>query len=329
MAEFKVFVTRRLPGPGLEKLEEIADVEVNPEDRVLSNEELIEGVTGKDGVISLLNDKIDAQVMDSSERLKVISNYAVGFDNIDLKATTERGIYVTNTPGVLTESVADLTWTLILGVARRIVEADQFIRNGEWRGWAPNLMLGNAVYGKTLGIVGLGRIGEAVARRAKGFNTRIMYYDVVRKENLEKELELIYVDLENLLKEADYVTLHVPLIPSTHHMIGEKELKLMKQTAYLINTSRGPVVDEKALYDCLKNSVISGAGLDVFEKEPIDRDNPLIGLNNTILLPHVGSGTFETRITMANLAVENLMVVLQGKTPPCLVNRDVTRVGSS
>jgi len=326
MAKFKVFVTRQLPGQGLEKLKTIADVEINPEDRVLTREELIRGVSGKDSVISLLTDKIDAQVMNSSKRLKVISNCAVGFDNIDLKAATERGIYVTNTPEVLTETVADLTWALILGVARRLVEADQFLRSGRWRGWAPMLLLGNDVYNKTLGIVGLGRIGVAVAQRAKGFNMRILYYDTIRYEKVERELGLTYVSFENLLKEADYITIHVPLLPSTHHMIGERELKLMKPTAYLINTSRGPIVDENALFNALKNRTIAGAGLDVFEKEPIDKDNPLIGLENSILLPHVASGTIETRTAMANLAIENLMSVLQGKMPPSLVNRDVIKV---
>lgn len=326
MAKFKIFVTRQLPGQGLEKLKTIADDEVNPEDRVLTREELIKGVRGKDGVISLLTDEMDAEIMDSSKRLKVISNCAVGFDNIDLKAATERGIYITNTPEVLTESVADLTLALILAVARRLVEADQFLRSGKWEGWAPMLLLGNDVYNKTLGIVGLGRIGVAVARRAKGFNMRILYYDTIRYEKLEKEFGLSYVSFENLLKESDYVTIHVPLLPSTYHMIGEREFKLMKPTAYLINTSRGPIVDEKALFNALKKRAIAGAGLDVFEKEPIDKDNPLISLDNAILLPHVASGTIETRTTMANLAIENLISVLQEKMPPCLVNKEVIKV---
>jgi len=328
MARFKVFVTRLLPGSGLERLKEVADVEVNSENRIVTRDELMNGVKGKDGLISLLTDTIDAHVMDASPKLKVVSNYAVGFDNIDLKAATERGIYVTNTAEVLTEAVADLTMALILGIARRIVEADKFLRRGEWKGWAPTLLLGSNVYNKTLGILGLGRIGAAVARRAKGFNMQLIYYDAVRNEKLERELGITFVSFENLLKQSDYISIHVPLLASTHHMMGEKEFKLMKPTAYLVNTSRGPVVDEKALYKALKDGIIAGAGLDVFEKEPIEKDNPLISLDNAILLPHVASGTIETRIAMADLAVENLISVLQGRMPPSLVNKDVTKIRS-
>jgi len=328
MARFKVFVTRLLPGSGLERLKEVADVEVNSENRIVTRDELMNGVKGKDGLISLLTDTIDAHVMDASPKLKVVSNYAVGFDNIDLKAATERGIYVTNTAEVLTEAVADLTMALILGIARRIVEADKFLRRGEWKGWAPTLLLGSNVYNQTLGILGLGRIGAAVARRAKGFNMQLIYYDAVRNEKLERELGITFVSFENLLKQSDYISIHVPLLASTHHMMGEKEFKLMKPTAYLVNTSRGPVVDEKALYKALKDGIIAGAGLDVFEKEPIEKDNPLISLDNAILLPHVASGTIETRIAMADLAVENLISVLQGRMPPSLVNKDVTKIRS-
>lgn len=326
MAKFKVFVTRQLPGKGLERLKAIADVEVNLEDRVLTRDELLKGVRGKDGVISLLNDRMDGEVMDTSKKLQVISNFAVGFDNVDLKAATDRGIYVTNTPEVLTESVADLALALMLGVARRMTEADQFLRQGKWEGWAPMLLLGNDVYNKALGIVGLGRIGAGVAKRAKGFNMRLIYFDAVRNEKLEKELGVTYTSFETLLKQSDFVSIHVPLLPSTRHMFGEKEFKLMKPTAYIINTSRGPVVDEKALAEALKKKIIAGAGLDVFEKEPIDPDNPLLKLENTVLLPHVASGTVETRTAMADLAVENLMSVLQGKMPPSLVNKEVVKV---
>ncbi|MDQ1280595.1 MAG: D-glycerate dehydrogenase [Thermoproteota archaeon] len=269
---------------------------------------------------------MDSEVMERSKKLRVISNYAVGFDNIDLNAATERGIYVTNTPEVLTESVADLALALMLDVARRLNEADRFLRQGKWEGWAPMLLLGNDVYNKTLGIVGLGRIGMAVARRAKGFNMRLLYTDMVRNEKLENELGITYVSLEELLKQSDFISIHVPLLPSTRHMFGEKEFKLMKPTAYLINTSRGPIVDEIALVEALRKRIIGGAGLDVFEKEPVDPDNPLLKLENTVLLPHVASGTIETRTAMANLAVENLISVLQGKMPPSLVNKEVTKV---
>ncbi|MFH0897036.1 MAG: D-glycerate dehydrogenase [Candidatus Bathyarchaeota archaeon] len=323
MPKFKVLVTRQLPGKGLEKLRKIAEIDINTEERVLTRDEFMERVKGKDGILSVLTDKIDAEIMDCERRLKVVSNCAVGFDNIDLKSATERGIYVTNTPEVLTETVADLTWALILGVSRRLVEADLLIRSGKWNGWSPTLMLGSDVYGKTLGIIGLGRIGRAVAIRARGFKMRLLYNSTKRNEELERELGLSYVSFEKLLKDADYITIHVPLAPSTYHMIGEKELGLMKPTAYLINTSRGKVVDEKALGDALRNRIVAGAGLDVFEEEPIDSKSLLINQSNTILLPHIGSGTLETRTAMVNISIENLLKVLQRKVPPNLVNKDV------
>jgi glyoxylate reductase len=325
MSKFQVLVTRQLPGDGLNKLKEIADVDVNNRETPLPREELLERVKNKDGILSLLSDRIDAEVMDAARNLKVISNYAVGFDNVDLQAATRRGIYVTNTPDVLTETVADLTWALILGVARRINEADQFLRSGKWIGWAPQLMLGNDVYHKTLGIIGLGRIGSAVARRAKGFHMRLLYYSRTQRDNLERELELTYMSLEELLKEVDYLTIHVPYTPSTHHLIGKQELHQMKPTAYLINTSRGRVLDERALYNALEDGIIAGAGLDVFENEPIDPKNPLIDLTNVILLPHIGSASVETRIVMANLAITNLKTALEGRPPSNLVNPAVLK----
>lgn len=326
MAKFKVFVTRKLPGEGLKKLYTIADIEINSEDRVLTKKELVDRVRGKEGIVTMLTDNIDTQVLDSGTNLKVISNYAAGFDNINLEAATQRGIYVTNTPEVLTETVADLAWALILGIARRLVEADHFTRSGCWKGWEPSLLLGNDVFHKTLGIIGLGRIGSAVAQRARGFNMKILYYNRTRHESLEKKLKLTYVSLETLLKEADYITIHVPLTPLTYHLIGEKELELIRPTTYLINTSRGSVIDEQALYKSLKNHTIAGAGLDVFETEPVNQNNPLMKLGNTLLLPHVGSGTIETRITMADLAIENLMCVLQGTMPQNLVNSNVVQI---
>lgn len=322
MSKPKVFVTRKLPKPALELLEKETDFEMNPEDRILEKHEIKEGLKGKDALLCLLTDKIDAEIMEASDRLKVISNCAVGFDNIEVAEATKRGIAVTNTPGVLTETTADLSWALLMAVARRIPEAERYLREGKWKGWAPMLFLGHDVYGKTLGIVGLGRIGSAMARRAKGFDMKILYHDIQRNEQLEKELGARYVSLEELLRESDFVTLHVPLSPETYHLIGKEKLELMKPTAFLINTSRGPVVDEEALIEVLQAGKIAGAALDVYEKEPFV-PKKLIKLDNVVLVPHIGSASVETRTKMALMAVENLITVLRGKVPPNLVNPEV------
>ena len=328
MGRAKVFVTRKLFDEAISLIEEYADVEVyESEEEPAPYDLILEKVRDIDGLLCLLTDKIDARIIEAGERLKVISNYAVGYDNIDVEAATKRGIYVTNTPGVLTETTADLTWAILMAIARRVVEADKYVRAGRWvHAWGPKMMLGSDVHGKTLGIVGLGRIGSAVARRAKGFNMRVIYYDVFRREELERELGLEYKPLEELLKEADYVTLHVPLTKETYHLIGERELGLMKTTAYLINTSRGAVIDQKALYKALKERRIAGAALDVFEKEPIDPDDPLLELDNVVLTPHIGSASVETRKKMAMIAAENLVSVLKGVEPPNLVNPEVREV---
>lgn len=324
MSKPKVFVTRRLPKLALELLGKETDFEVNPEDRVLKKEEIIAGVKEKDALLCMLTDKVDAEVMDASRRLKVISNCAVGFDNIDVNAATKKGIAVSNTPGVLTETTADLTWALLMAVARRIVKADEYVRTEKWDGWAPMLFLGEDVHGKTLGIIGLGRIGLAMARRAKGFDMKVLYHDVRRKERLEKELGIKYVSFDELLRESDFITCHVPLLPSTYHLIGERELKLMKRSAYLINTSRGPVVDELALVKSLEEGQIAGTALDVFENEPrIPKE--LIKMDNVVLMPHIGSASVETRTKMATIAVENLLSVLRGKVPPNLVNPEIIK----
>ncbi|MFQ6136100.1 MAG: 2-hydroxyacid dehydrogenase [Candidatus Hydrothermarchaeales archaeon] len=317
----KVFVTWRIPEDGLVMLRKEVKVEVNPQERVLTKEEIVKGVRGKDGLLCLLTDRIDAEVMDASPNLKVISNYAVGYDNIDIEAATRRGIVVTNTPEVLTETTADFAWALLMACARRVVEADRFTREGKFRGWSPTLMTGRDVYGKTLGIIGLGRIGSAVARRGRSFNMKLLYTGPRRKKKLEEELGVEYVSKEELLKESDFVTLHVPLLPATYHLIGEEELKLMKPSAYLINTSRGPVVDEKALVEVLKNRSIGGAGLDVYEKEP-ELGEGLAQLDNVVLSPHIASATIETRIRMAVIAAQNVLAALKG-APTNVVNREV------
>ncbi len=252
---------------------------------------------------------------------------AVGFDNIDVKEATKRGIYVTNTPGVLTETTADFAWTLLMAVARRVVEADKYVRTGRWKvGWHPSMLSGRDVYGATIGIVGAGRIGSAVAKRAKGFNMKILYYDVIPRPELEKKLGAKRVDLDTLLRESDFVSVHVPLLKATYHLMNEERLKLMKKTAYLINNSRGPVVDEKALYKALKEGWIAGAALDVFEQEPTPVDNPLLTLDNVVVAPHISSASHETRSKMAEMVAENLIAFFEGRTPPNLVNPKVLEV---
>jgi glyoxylate reductase len=324
MKRFKVFVTRKILEEGLNMLRERYDVEVSDYDGVIPREMLLEKVKGVDALLSLLTDKIDAEVMDAAgPNLKIIANYAVGYNNIDVEEATKRGIMVTNTPGVLTETTADFAWTLLMAIARRIVEADKFVREGKFRGWEPMLLLGTDVFGATLGIVGFGRIGQAMARRALGFNMRVLYYDNSKvDEQIEKELKATFVDLPTLLKESDFVTLHVPLTKQTHHLIGEKELKMMKKDAYLINTARGPVVDEKALVKALKEGWIKGAALDVFENEP-EIEPELLKLDNVVLAPHIASASYATRSKMSVMVAENIIKALNGEVPPNLVNPEV------
>ncbi len=323
----KVFVTREIPERGLSKIREHFEVDLWTDEAPPPKDVIIERVRDVDALVSLLTDPIDAEVFDAAPKLRIVSQYAVGYDNIDVEEATKRGIYVTNTPGVLTETVADFTFALMLAVARRVVEADKYVREGRWKvAWHPLMMLGSDVYGRTLGIVGMGRIGSAVARRAKGFGMRILYYDSVRREDLEKELGAEFVDLDRLLEESDYVSLHVPLTPETYHLIGEEQLRKMKPTAFLINTARGKVVDQKALYKALKEGWIAGAGLDVFEQEPIPPDDPLLKLDNVVLAPHAASASHETRSRMAEMVAENLIAFLNEKVPPNLVNKEVVDV---
>jgi len=321
--EYKVFVTRKLSRPGLELLEKSCYVEVNPYDRILTKEEIIEGLAGKDGLLCLLTDKIDREIISSNPGLKVISNYAVGYNNIDVAFATEKKIPVTNTPGVLTKTTADLTWALILAVSRRIVEGDKLTRKNKFTGWAPEFMLGTDVCGKTLGIVGMGRIGKEVARRASGFDMKILYNNNKQMaEEEERRFNAEFVSLERLLRESDFISLHVPLNEKTKYLIGEKEFAIMKNTSFLINTSRGEVIHEKALLRALENRVIAGAGLDVYEEEPSVTEG-LMELENVVLLPHMGSASIETRTKMAFMAVENLLEALYGRVPPNIVNKEI------
>ncbi|MBT3270603.1 D-glycerate dehydrogenase [Candidatus Poribacteria bacterium] len=315
----KIYVTRRLPQPALDRIQEVFEMAINPDDRVLTKAEIVANVRGQDALLCLLTDTIDAEIMDAEKNLRVLSNYAVGYNNVDVEAATARKLPVTNTPGVLTETSADLAFTLILSVARRVAEADKFTRDGKFHGWGPMMLLGHDVYGKTLGIVGLGRIGLATARRARGFGMNLLYASRTPKPEAEAELGASRVELDDLLTASDFVSVHVPLSDETTHVIGAREIGLMKPTAFLINTARGPIVDEAALVVALRAGDIAGAGLDVYESEPA-LEPGLVELENTVLLPHVASATIETRTKMAMLAAENAIAVIEGRTPAHLVN---------
>src|SRR3989344_4181418 len=320
----KVFVTRKIPEAGIEKLKKAGyEVEVNPEDKVLSKEELISFLKkGKyDAVLALLTDKLDADVFEVAKgSVKIFANMAVGFDNVDIEAAKKAGIMIANTPGVLTDTVAEHTFALMLAIAHRISEADRFARAGQFKGWEPMMLLGTDFSYKTVGILGLGRIGSRVAHHAaKGFNAHVIYYDVKRNLDFEAEFQAEFrPTIEEILKEADFVSIHVPLLPSTYHLINAERLRMMKPTAYLVNTSRGPVIDEKALAEALKAKIIKGAAIDVFEHEPAIHPD-LLDLDNVILTPHIASATEETRAKMAELAAENIIVALSGKEPPNLI----------
>lgn len=320
----RIAVTRMIPEPGVSMARAIAgDFLINEDDRVLTREELLRFVAGRDGVLCLLTDTIDAEVFEAAgPQCKVFANYAVGYNNIDVAEATRRGIAVSNTPGVLTDATADLAWTLLLSTARRVSEADPFMRGGRFEGWGPMMFLGGDVSGKTLGIVGAGRIGAAVARRSVGFRMKVLYHDVQPNAELEAELGAQRVGMDELLRESDYVSLHVSLGAETRHLMGAREFGLMKKTAYLINTSRGPVVDEVALVEALRSGEIAGAGLDVYEDEPAMKPG-LAECPNTVLLPHIASATNWTRSKMAEMAAANLVAALRGETPPNIVNPEV------
>ncbi len=319
----KILVTGRLPEKELEPLKKEHEVEMNDQDRPMPREELLSKIEDKEGLLCMLTDMIDEELMDHAPSLKMTANYAVGYNNIDLEEATARGIPVSNTPDVLTEATAELAFALILATARRMIEGDRMTREGRFKAWAPLLFLGSEVTGKTLGIIGLGRIGKALAKKAGCFDMTIYYHNrnPLNKSD-EERLGLKYLSLKELFGRADFISLHVPLTEETHYLIGRKELQLMQPTAYLINTSRGPVVDEEALVEALKEKRIAGAGLDVYENEP--QINPgLLGLENVVLLPHVGSATWETRTKMARVAVENLLAGLRGERPPNCLNDEV------
>ncbi|MFZ5933217.1 MAG: 2-hydroxyacid dehydrogenase [Patescibacteria group bacterium] len=321
----KIFVTKKIPGEHLEKLKQAGhEVAVSEFNRPLTEEELVAKVKGVDAILSLLTDRIDGDLMDAAgPQLKVISNYAVGFDNIDVKAASDRGIVVANTPSdEVNEAVAEHTWALILSLARRIVEADEAVRRGGYKGWEPDIFLGVNLIGKTLGIVGLGRIGSMVARRAKGYNMTILYNKHEPDPEAEKELGVVFATMDELLAKSDFVSLHVPLTDETRHMINAETLAKMKKGSFLVNTARGPVVDERPLVDALKSGHLAAAALDVYDNEP-NIDPELLVMPNTITTPHIASATLEARNKMGEMAVNAILDVFDGKKPQSLVNAEV------
>ena len=314
----KVYVTRRILEPALSILSTECQVTLNKKPHPPSREEILKNVAGKAGILCMLTDRIDAEVMDKAgSNIKVISSYSTGFEHIDVKEATARGIYVTYTADILAEATADLTFALILACARNIVSADEYTKNKKWKiAWSPDLMLGYNVHGSTLGIIGLGRIGSAVARRARGFNMKVLYYNRKRNQQLESELQVTYAELDELLTQSDFVSIHTTLNNASHQLIDSTKLRLMKKTAFLINTARGQVVKEVDLVRTLKRNQIAGAGLDVFETEPLPRSSPLLKMKNLVLLPHIGSATYQTRSKMAEVATRNLLDVLVEKKEP-------------
>ena len=319
----RIFLTRELPPASMQRLREQSTLTMNPDDRVLDKSELMAGLADVDGLLCLLTDAIDDEVLAANPSLKVVANFAVGFNNIDVAAATRRRIPVTNTPGVLTESTADMAWALLMAAARRVAEGDRFVRTRAWQGWGPLQFLGTDVTGATLGLIGLGRIGRAMVPRAKGFQMDIVYWNRTRLDSQEeRSLGVRYVSLPELLSHSDFVSIHVALNQDTTHLIGPRQLAQMKRTACIINTARGPVIDERALVEALQQGTIAGAALDVFEHEP-DLEPELYELENAVVVPHLGSATIATRTKMGNMAVENCLAACRGRRPMNLVNPEV------
>jgi len=322
MPKPKVFVTRIILEQGLKLVQDFCDVDLWTDELPPSRQALLEHVRGMDGLLCLLTDPIDGEVMDAAgPQLKVISNHAVGYDNIDVAEATRRGIPVGNTPGILTDATADFAFALLMAAARRVVEGERFVRDGKWKTWSPALLLGADIAGETLGLIGFGRIGRAVAKRATGFDMRILYHDPYASPDVS--IPAKSVDLETLLHESDFVSVHTPLTEETRHLINEQTLVLMKPSAILVNTSRGPVVDQDALYQALKARRIFAAALDVTDPEPLPANSPLLELDNLLVLPHIASASRRTREKMSLMAVENLIAGLKGERLPNCVNPEV------
>lgn len=325
MSKPRVFVSRVIPEEGLARVREATDATVWEDDLPPPRDVLLGAVDGCEGILTLLTDRVDDELLDrAGPQLKVVSNFAVGFDNVDVAACTRRGIPVGNTPGVLTETTADLAWALLMAAARRIVEGDRYVRQGKWKTWGPMLLMGPDVHGATLGIVGFGRIGQAMARRARGFGMRIVYHDLQRvPKQVEAEFDATFMTLEGLLHEADFVSLHTLLSPETKGLLNAERLGWMKPTAVLVNTSRGPVVDSMALVEALRSGTIAAAALDVTDPEPLPADHPLVGLDNCLVVPHIASASRATRGKMASMAAANLLAGLRGERLPTPVNPEV------
>ncbi len=319
----KVYITRRIPESGIKLLQESCDVEIWDSDDVVPRDVFLKAISNKDAVLCLLTDKVDAETMDVAKSVKIFANMAVGFDNIDVEECTKRGVMASNTPGVLTDTTADFAFTLLMAAARRIREGHEFIQAGKWETWGPLLLMGQDIHHATLGLIGLGRIGTEMARRGQGFSMRVIYNDVVQREDLEQELGLEYADFDTVLQESDFVSMHVPYMPATHHLISTEQLAMMKQSAVLINTARGPIVDPQALYTALKSGEIWAAGLDVTDPEPIPMDDPLLTLDNCLIAPHIASASFNTRSDMSELAANNILAALSGERPSTILNPDV------
>ena len=319
----KIYVTRRLPEEALAPLRTCGEVQVWESDHAIPRETLLQEIIDTVALLGMVTERIDDDLLDHAPQLKIVANMAVGYDNVDVPALTRRGVVLTNTPGVLTETTADLTFALMLGIARRIGEGERRVRAGQWPVWSPFVFLGTDVHHATLGIIGLGRIGIEVAKRARGFDMRVLYHNRSQNKDAEEQLGCTRVDMDTLLSESDFVVVLVPLGPQTHRLISTPQLKKMKPTAFLVNAARGPIVDPPALYAALRDKVIAGAALDVTDPEPLPADDPLLTLDNCLVVPHVGSASIATRTRMATLAAENIAAFLSGQRPPTPVNPQV------
>lgn len=316
----KIYVTRKIPEVALSLLSPHGDLKVWEHDDVIPRAELLQAAHDTDALLCMVTERIDEELLAQAPRLRIVANMAVGYDNVDVPALTRRGIVFTNTPGVLTETTADLAFALVLGIARRLGEGERIVRSGRWPKWNPFVFLGTDVHHATLGIIGLGRIGAEVAKRAQGFDMRVLYSNRGRNQEAEERFGCIRVDLPTLLRESDFVMVLVPLSNETRHLLSTPQFTLMKRSAFLINAARGPIVDQRALYDALRDGVIAGAALDVTDPEPIPQDDPLLTLENCLIVPHVGSASMATRTRMAMLAAENIAAFLSGRRPPTPVN---------
>ena len=319
----KIYVTRRLPEAALAPLRTCGEVQVWESDHAIPRETLLQEIIDTVALLGMVTERIDDDLLDHAPQLKLVANMAVGYDNVDVPALTRRGVVLTNTPGVLTETTADLTFALMLGIARRIGEGERRVRAGQWPVWSPFVFLGTDVHHATLGIIGLGRIGIEVAKRARGFDMRVLYHNRSQNKEAEEQLGCTRVDMDTLLSESDFVVVLVPLGPQTRQLISAPQLKKMKPTAFLVNAARGPIVDAPALYEALRDNVIAGAALDVTDPEPLPADDPLLTLDNCLVVPHVGSASIATRTRMATLAAENIAAFLSGRRPPTPVNPQV------